>query len=404
MVGVDNELTALPLAGHKPKTHHLLAGDSIPIEVNAVDQLLAVAERSDCLCAVGQADLHAGPGFPIGACFAMAKVWPRLVGGDTGCGVRLSVCKPKHSGDALLRRVDEAFLESRVHDDATLRAAWYGGIRGLAELDSLPDRLRAMAAAAPANTLPPSGDPPELSDLDSIGAGNHFAELSQIGEVVDKGEAKALGLSRKHVAVLVHSGSRGVGTRVAARWQCDPLDDPAEYMGQLAGCIRFAEANRFLLSWRLLVALGSTRPALSSFDLVHNTVLPHDYAGQPSFLHRKGCAPAGKDENTVVLGTRGTPSWVMKGLGNEELLASVAHGAGRRLTRSDARSRFRDKHKRSDLRRTALGGHVLCDRNEVLYEEHPDAYKDIGPVVDAIEAHGLARRIASLHPLITVKR
>ena len=381
------------------------------MEVNAVDQLRAVAARPDCLCAVGQADLHAGPGFPIGACFAMEKVWPRLVGGDTGCGVRLTLCKSKHSGDSLLRRVSDAFDAPRFHDEATLRAAWFGGVRGLADIEDFPDRLRASAAkagaaraGAPRDELPESGAPPELSDLDSIGAGNHFAEISRVGDVVDKDAAKALGLNRKHVAVLVHSGSRGVGTRVAARWQCDPLDDAEEYMGQLAGCIRFAEANRFLLSWRLLTALGSTRPAAASFDLVHNTVVPWRYQGRSAFLHRKGCAPADKDKNTVVLGTRGTPSWVMKGLGNEALLSSVAHGAGRRLTRSDARSRFADKHKRRDLRRTALGGHVLCDRNEVLYEEHPDAYKDIGPVVDAIEAHGLARRIASLHPLITVKR
>ncbi|MEM6956264.1 MAG: RtcB family protein [Myxococcota bacterium] len=391
---------------------HLLAGDNIPIESDAYAQLKAVGQRDDCLCAVGQADLHAGPGFPIGACFAMTHVWPRLVGGDTGCGVRFRVCRAKHRGDALVRRVNAAFDCHPLQELDVMRAAWFGGVRGLTDVERLPTKLRQAARAAadraPMTDLPASGPPPELSDLDTIGAGNHFAEISRVESIVDKERARALGLTKKHVAIVVHSGSRGVGTRVAARWQGGPLKDDASverYFAELAGCVRFAEANRFLLSWRLMSALGDTRASESAtFDLVHNTVVPYAYEGREAFLHRKGCAPAGQDEDTVVLGTRGTPTWLMKGLGNERLLSSVAHGAGRRLTRGDARARFREKYRRKDLRRTAHGGHVLCDRNEVLYEEHPGAYKDIASVVDAIESHELARPVASLLPLVTVKR
>jgi release factor H-coupled RctB family protein len=82
----------------------------------------------------------------------------------------------------------------------------------------------------------------------------------------------------------------------------------------------------------------------------------------------------------------------------------VAHGAGRRLKRSDAIARFKDRHRRAELTRTALGGRVVCDDPELLYAEHPDAYKDVDPVIDALEAAGAARRVATLSPVITVKR
>jgi len=138
-----------------------------------------------------------------------------------------------------------------------------------------------------------------------------------------------------------------------------------------------------------------------AIDLVHNAVVPADGG---CWLHRKGAAPAGDGEITVVLGSRGTPSWVMRGAGSERGLCSVAHGAGRRMGRSEAVAKLRDRLSRKGLRRTALGGRVLCDRTELLYAEHPMAYKDIGSVVAAIEAEGLATPVAALHPRVTVKR
>jgi hypothetical protein len=129
---------------------------------------------------------------------------------------------------------------------------------------------------------------------------------------------------------------------------------------------------------------------------VHNDVTRRVLDGREVFLHRKGAAPAERDQPTVVLGTRGTVSAVMLGAGDEESLCCVAHGAGRRLKRSDAIARFKDRHRRAELTRTALGGRVICDDPELLYAEHPDAYKDVDPVIDALEAAGAARRVALL--------
>ncbi len=400
--GMDNENTRSVV----------LEGPGVPIEPEARDQLESVARRLDCACAVGMPDLHAGPGQPIGAAFAMHSLWPRLVGGDAGCGVRITVVARKTKGDRLLRRVDGLFDETPDYAPEVHRAAWEAGVRGLGGCDALPERLRVLAAQEPEDGLGTSGPPPLLGGLDSVGGGNHFAEIARLHEAIDGEEARALGLDGRAAVVVVHSGSRGVGKALGQRYGMEVLDgaqpdltkESAAYLGQLTGAVRYAAANRFLLSWRLMVALGNTRSPRSTFDVVHNTVVPATVSGQQVWLHRKGCAPAAKGQRTVVLGSRGTPSWILRGAGNDDLLSSVAHGAGRRLTRSDARARFRAMYKRSDLTKTAFGGVVRCDRKELLYEEHPEAYKPIGPVVDVLEKHGLATRVASLVPQITVKR
>ena len=89
--------------------------------------------------------------------------------------------------------------------------------------------------------------------------------------------------------------------------------------------------------------------------------------------------------------------------GAEAGLRSVGHGAGRRMTRSEARAKLSDKYRRTQLERTTLGGRVVCDDKALLFEEHPDAYKAIEPVIQALETHGMATRVAALTPVFTVK-
>src|SRR5690606_28961166 len=141
--------------------------------------------------------------------------------------------------------------------------------------------------------------------------GNHFVELGQVGELIDTDAAATIGLDRRGHAVIAHSGSRGLGRMLAAHWGMQALTDPdeqASYLGQLAGAIRFAQANRLLLAWRMLEACGAARTSRISggFDLVHNFV-----TRERDWVHRKGCAPAGMNEAAVVLGSRGAPSWIM---------------------------------------------------------------------------------------------
>ncbi|MCB9545246.1 MAG: RtcB family protein [Myxococcales bacterium] len=401
-----------PLPAHA----RILDGAGVIIEDAARDQLARVARTPGCCAAVGLPDLHPGRGIPVGAAFAFRdRIVPALVGGDAGCGVRLvAVAKARFQGDALLRRVEEATAGPVLPDadaEALASAAWHQGPRGLADVPGLPAGLADLAAAEPADALPPSdpaGPPAGFgAQLGTAGGGNHFLELARVDGITDRVAARALGLTTGGLVVLAHSGSRGLGPAATARFAADELTTPAgmaAYLAVLAGACRFAQANRLLLAWRLLEALGAGRASriAGQLDLTHNTVVPIEHEGAPAWLHRKGAAPA--DGPTVVLGSRGAPSHVMVGTGQAETLWSVAHGAGRRLGRADAEARFQARHTRASLRRTALGSQVLCDDARLLFAEHPDAYKPIEPVVAALEAAGAARRLARLTPLITVKR
>lgn len=403
-----------------PDHARLLALPSVWMEGNAIEQLARAANMPGCVRAVGMPDLHAGPGMPIGAALAFVDaVHPHLVGSDAGCGARvLAFGKLKARGDALVRRARATFAEpvfatllDGVDPSRLLERVWRAGARAIAEITTDEELARFAAIQPEPSWLPPSADLPDFiaegafgRALGTIGGGNHFVELAAIDRLDDRAFADALGLERRGHVLLAHSGSRGVGKALADHWGLDALDDHqsrAAYLGQLAGAVRFAIANRLLLTWRLAQACGVARISRlgGGFDLVHNFVAREDHR----WLHRKGCAPAGRDEPGVVLGSRGAPSWIVRGLGNSDCLCSIAHGAGRRMTRSEARAKVALRHKRASLTQTATGGRVICDDKDLLYEEHPDAYKAIEPVVETLEAASAARRVAALRPMLTIK-
>ena len=292
-----------------------------------------------------------------------------------------------------------------------LAAAWTHGPRGLIGLEGVPEALQEIAAMEPEDQEPPSAPVPEGdfgASLGTVGGGNHFLELSEVELVQDKALGRSAGLAPGGLAVLAHSGSRGLGHVLADRWPDGPLvgDALSTWLSELAGAVRYARTNRLLLVWKGLRALGAARVSKvgGGFDVVHNTVVRAVVDHQDAWLHRKGCAPAAQGQLTVVLGSRGARSWVMEGAGSEAALCSVAHGAGRKMTRSEAAAKVRAHHTRAALVRTPLGGRVICDDPALLYEEHPDAYKPIEPVIEALETHGAARRVLALRPILTVKR
>jgi release factor H-coupled RctB family protein len=387
------------------------------MEGDATAQLAAVSTLPGCVRAVGMPDLHPGRGFPIGAVVATrGVVYPHLVGGDAGCGARLVATNiDRVSPDRLERRLRSAFEDSLFEsvDAATLfEQAWFSGPRGLAEVDGLPDGLRNLAAREPEDGLPTSGSPTRLrsgfeSALGTIGGGNHFAEVSRVSQVLDTEAARRLGIEKNVVVALVHSGSRGLGAALSTLWGTRPIHDAdvGTYLGELAGACRFASANRFVLAYRLLVALGAVRDSVlrGAFDVTHNDLRKECVAGLDTWIHRKGAAPAYDGTFTVVLGSRGAPSWIMQGSGNETGLRSIAHGAGRKMGRSEAREKIRARYRRSEVSRSPGGGRVVCDDKDLLFEEHPDAYKAIEPIIAALETHSLAARVAALTPVITVK-
>ncbi len=414
-----------------PEHARVIANPEVWMEGDGVAQFAKTSGLPGCVRAVAMPDLHVGKG-PVGAVFATrGLVYPHLLGGDVGCGVRLfATNEDAKNRDAIERRVRKAWDEEPLSDcegGALFAAAWGRGVAGLADLDGAPEALQAMARAEAEGA---SGGDESGSDgapswaaagyedaLGTIGGGNHFVEIARVDEVRDVAAAEALGLSRGCLVVVAHSGSRGLGTALARQWGDATLEEGrargpemagtlAAYLADVAGARRFARVNRFVLGYRMLRALGAARASklAGSFDVTHNDVRSEPVSGVDTWVHRKGAAPAYEGAPTIVLGSRGAPSWVLLGTGAEDGLRSVAHGAGRRMGRAEALSKLKGKYRRSELGTTRLGGRVLCEDTSLLYEEHPDAYKPIEPVVASLVEAGLAAPVASLVPVVTVKR
>jgi release factor H-coupled RctB family protein len=356
----------------------LLASPSSWIEGEAVRQLERTAALRGMRLAVGLPDLHAGKGHPVGAVFgAEGLVYPFLVGSDIGCGMAL------WSTDLPARKPRRDRWTSRLRG---LDGPWSGDTAAFLAQHGL--------------------EPGDLDgSLGTLGGGNHFAELQSIEEVFDEEATAALGLDPSRLVLLVHSGSRGLGEAIlrahTERFRDAPLElgtaEADAYLTRHDHAMRWARANRALIGERFAGCLGAElTPVL---DIFHNSVTPHDGL----WLHRKGAAPS--DRGPVVIpGSRGHHSYLVQPQGDGAASGfSLAHGAGRKWTRSDARARLKPRYRPDDLVRTELGSDVICEDKELLYEEAPEAYKPIDRVLaDLVEA-GVARPLARLRPLITYK-
>lgn len=349
------------------------------IESQAVDQLRQTAGLPGIVAAVGLPDLHVGAGTAVGAAFVSeGTVYPHLAGNDIGCGMSLW-----HSGLSSAR----PNLERWVKKLKGLESPWEGDASG-----------RLQEAGLPA--LVPHA-------LGTIGGGNHFAELQALDTVHDAEALAALGMSTEELYLLVHSGSRGLGESILRdhveqhRSQGLPTARATEYLQRHDQAVAWARENRRLIAERFLETLGGT--ASPVLDNCHNSIMPAPWAGEDSWVHRKGAAAA--DTGAVVIpGSRGTLSYLVLPQGELAGAAfSLAHGAGRKWSRSDAKQRLQGRYSPSSLERTDLGGRVICHDGDLIYEEAPQAYKDIGRVVqDLVEAE-LVQVVATLKPRITYK-
>jgi len=357
----------------------LIASADSWIEGEALRQLEQTANLPGMHRAVGLPDLHPGKGIPIGAAFqSKDMIYPHLVGNDIGCGMGLwqtDLVAAKFKLDKSVKRL------SGFEDP------WAGDAAGELVAHDLPPDLWPYA-------------------LGTIGSGNHFAEFQSVGDVMDTALFNAAGLDKRKLSLLVHSGSRGLGQSILEAHvrahkgagltaKTDSFD---AYVARHNQAVRWAEVNRKVIAKRFLGALRTD--GQRALDICHNSVTPH----QGGWLHRKGAAPS--DKGLVVIpGSRGTMSYLVKPrVENMELsLCSLAHGAGRKWKRSDAKGRLSKRYSVSDLTRTPLGGRVICEDKALMYEEAPEAYKDVASVIADLQSFGLIAVVASLKPVITYK-
>jgi tRNA-splicing ligase RtcB len=285
--------------------------------------------------------------------------------------------------------------------------------------------------------------------LGTLGSGNHFIEVDVVDEVFDETAAARMGLFPGQIVAQIHCGSRGFGHQVCtdyvARFQrvvhqygielpdrelvCAPLSSPEgqDYLAAMSGAANFAFANRQLL---LHLIRRSFQEALDGavedysvyqvYDIAHNMakIEEHEVDGRrvKVCVHRKGATRAFGPGSPVlpevyrdigqpvlVPGSMGTASWVLVGTEGSmaQSFGSTCHGAGRMMSRSQAKREVQGGELRRELE--ARGIRVRAGSLSGLAEEAPRAYKDVDRVIEIVHGAGIARKVARLVPVIVVK-
>lgn len=341
------------------------------IEGRAEDQLHHVSNWQGVTKIAAFPDLHPGKHGPVGCTVLADRIYPQLIGNDIGCGMSLFQ------------------LDLPVHKFKLEKAM--RRIRALGDPMDNPQGERLVQIGLSTELF--------ATALGTIGGGNHFCEVQTLTDAID-----GCDIDQKLTYLLVHSGSRGLGDAIFSalpEGAYDGLlseeDSAANYVSDHHKAVLWAKLNRQIIAERAADALRADVRLVT--DVPHN-LLEHTSSG---WLHRKGAAVAA--DLVPVAGSRATSSYLVQPLELDPALGSLAHGAGRRYDRSSMHGRVRSK--RSDIEameRTPFGGRVICEDRDLMIEEAPQAYKSADHVVSDLEETGVARRFATLNPLLTFKK
>lgn len=288
-----------------------------------------------------------------------------------------------------------------------------------------------------------------LSQLGSLGSGNHFLEIQKTQEIFDEKTAEKFGLKKGNLTIMIHCGSRGFGHQIASDYletmekamkkysiqvsdkqlACAPInsEEGKKYFSAMACAVNYAFANRQMIThWTrksFEKVLGKTAEEMEMnllYDVAHNIAKfeEHEINKEKKMLlvHRKGATrafPAGRKENpkafletghpAIIPGSMGTASWIV--IGTEKTLTetfgSVAHGAGRVMSRAAAIRSKRGEQVQKELEEK--GEFIKARSIKTLSEEMPEAYKDVEEVIRSLEISGIAKKVARLTPIGVVK-
>lgn len=351
------------------------------LEGNAILQLENTAKLPNMRRVAGMPDLHAGRGYPIGAAFfSVGRFYPALIGNDIGCGMAF------WQTDLSAKKFKIAKLVKQLGSiDAPLDDTWAQRIHEL-----LPDCTYPQA-------------------LGTIGGGNHFAELQML-DTVYAPEKLPEHFNSDYLQLLVHSGSRGLGQQILRQHVdkfshaglADHTPEAAEYLAQHRYALDFARVNRQLIAERMLARWGADGNVL--LDVHHNFLQQIQLDNETGWLHRKGATPA--DCGLVLIpGSRGDYSYLVEPCVDKSpnALFSLAHGAGRKWQRSECKGRLSHKYSVDKLKQTALGSTVICEDKALIFEEAPQAYKNIDDVIAAMLDAELMSLVARFKPVLTYK-
>lgn len=397
-------------------------------------------------------DIHEGYGFPVGGVaatsFPSGVISPGGIGYDINCGVRL--LKSQVTFDELRPYLD--LLARELHKEIPSGVGKGGALKmGVEKLDIvLNEGVLGIIkegygeediSCIESQGCLKAGDPSKVSDhakkrgrdqLGTIGAGNHFVEVDRIDEIFDKETAKIFGLRQNQIVILIHTGSRGLGHQVATDYirkmmqvmgkydvtvpdrelACAPLSssDGKDYFAAMCAAANFAWCNRQMISWEVQKVwknvLNDSKLELL-YDVAHNIakIEEHEIDGikEKVIVHRKGATRAFDGQPVIIPGSMGTESYVLVGTTGAmfESFGSSCHGAGRRMSRHQAKRQMQGEKLLENLETEGI--HILTDSVTDLSEEAPYAYKDVSEVVDVVDKTGIAQKVAKLKPVIVIK-
>ena len=345
-------------------------------------------------CAI-MADVHAGIGCTIGSVVPMTNaVSPALCGVDIGCGV--NAIKTNLKGSDLPD--DLGKLRHSIERGIPVGRNWHKeAVNGVLELpiwkefDKLSEKVQKLRGKA-------------VNQCGSLGSGNHYIEVCLDTD--------------SNVWLMLHSGSRNIGKELAEIHieiakklsHNSDLPDPDlavflsgtpqmdAYRRDLYWAQRYAAENRRVMMDILKDQLRYSVPKVQFEEEIschHNYVAEEYHYGEKVFVTRKGAIHAGKGVMGLIPGSMGTKSYVVRGLGNPESLDSAPHGAGRRMSRGEAKRRFTQK----DLEEQTAG--VECRKDAGVIDEIPGAYKNIDDVIE--NSKTLVEVVAQLKQVMCIK-
>ena len=412
-------------------------------------------------------DAHWGYGFPIGGVAAFdpdegGVVSAGGVGFDISCGVRTLITglrredvaeRAERLADALFANIPAGVGSTgriRLNEeqmDAMLEggASWAVG-QGYGwpeDLERIEEHGR-MDAAQPEH-VSAHAKKRQRDEVGTLGSGNHYLEVQHVAAVHEPRIADVFGLREGDVVVSIHCGSRGLGHQIGTEFlremalaaqeygirlpdrelACAPIRSPVgqRYLGAMRAGINCALANRQVITHLAREVFARIYPDAELkllYDVSHNTCKEetHEVDGQPRrlFVHRKGATrafgPGHPDlpavfrdtgQPVIIGGSMGTASYILAGTTESEARAfsSACHGAGRSMSRHQSRKRWKGRALVDEL---AMRGILIRSPSmRGVAEEAPGAYKDVSAVVRVAEQAGLAKRVARLEPMITIK-
>ena len=383
----------------------------VPIEEAAARQLANVARLPFIhRWVAAMPDVHWGIGATVGSVIpTVGAIIPAAVGVDIGCGM-MAVQTTLTANDLpdSLREV-RAAIEAAVPHGRTPRGMDKGSWG-----TPPPPAVLAWAGLKPGFDAivarhPAVGHSNHQTHLGTLGTGNHFIEVC-----LDEGD---------RVWFLLHSGSRGVGNRIGSyfielakkdmrKWMVNlPDADLAylpegtdhfdEYVDAVEWAQAFAMTNRRLMMDAIIAAVGSV-PGIPPFtagaeavNCHHNYVAREYHYGKNVLLTRKGAVRAREGDLGIIPGSMGARSYIVRGKGNPESFHSCSHGAGRAMSRAEAKRRFTV----ADHAQATAG--IECRKDRDVIDETPGAYKSIDAVMEA--QRDLVEIVHTLRQVVCVK-